>query len=118
MSTNKSTNLTMHKWTGTDNVLRSEFVENFDVLDKEVGQQGYIKVKSGKDANKIFVTEEWKRKADSTLFRKFVLSGGVSPSYTTLTMTEYAANGTTLVVTKTFTLAYDGDGDLLSITPN
>jgi hypothetical protein len=118
MSSNKTDNLNMHKWVGTDNVQHLEFVENFDIIDKELGQQGYKKVKSGKDANKIFTNEKWYRSADNTLFREFILSGGTSPSYTTLTMKEYAADGTTVIVTKTWTLAYDTDGDLSSVTPN
>jgi len=118
MSANKTTNLSMNSWNGTDNVLRSEFNQNFDILDKEVGQQNYKKVKSGKDSNKIFTIVSWYRKADNTLFRKFTLSGGTSPSYTTLTMQEYNADGTTVNTTKIFTLAYDTDGDLLSVTPN
>lgn len=118
MSTNKTPNLSMNDWAGTDNVLRTEFSANFNILDKEVGQQNYKKVKSVKDANKIFTIEQWYRKVDNTLFRKFVLSGGVSPKYTTLALTEYAADGTTVVTTKTWTLAYDADGDLLSVTPN
>lgn len=35
MSTNKTTNLNLNSWVGTDTVQRTEFVENFDLLDAE-----------------------------------------------------------------------------------
>lgn len=70
--------------------------------------------KSGKDANGIFTTLEYRRKGDGTLAAKSVLSGGTSPLYTTRTETYYAANGTTLMRTVTFTLSYDADGVLIS----
>ncbi|MCO5387786.1 MAG: hypothetical protein NHB14_20685 [Desulfosporosinus sp.] len=35
MSLYKTVNLLLHKWAGTDNVSRAEFVENFDILDAE-----------------------------------------------------------------------------------
>lgn len=119
MSTNKTPNLNMNDWTGTDNVKRVEFKENFDIVDKEVGQQNYKKVKSGKDVNKLFTTEVWYLKGTNTKFRQFVLTG-TSPMYATLTATEYQADGVTVAsgYPKTWTLAYDGDGDLLSTTPN
>lgn len=67
--------------------------------------------RSAKDANDIFTILEWKR-ADGTLFKKSVLSGGVSPKYTTRTLTYYEADGTTVKLTKTFALTYDA-ADLL-----
>jgi hypothetical protein len=118
MSALKTINLLLNKWAGTDNVKRDEFIENFDILDREVGQQNYKKVKSAKDVNKLFATEIWYLKGTTTKFREFTLSGGATPLYTTLTMKEYAADGITILVTKTWTLAYDGDGDLLSTIPN
>lgn len=72
--------------------------------------------RSGKDANGIFVTLEYKR-TDGTLFKKSVLSGGTSPKYTTRTVTYYAANGTTVLLTKVYTLTYTGD-DLTSEVTN
>ena len=68
--------------------------------------------RSGKDSNGIFVTLEWKR-ANGTLAKKSVLSGGTSPKYTTRTVTYYDAAGTTVVLTKSYTETYTGD-DLTS----
>lgn len=70
-------------------------------------------IKSGKDGNGIFTTVEYKR-PDNTLAAKAVLSGGTSPKYTTRTVTYYAPNGSTVTLTKTFTLSYDADDDLIS----
>ncbi|WP_309087236.1 tail fiber protein [Domibacillus sp.] len=70
--------------------------------------------KSGKDANGVFTTVEYRRKSDDTLLIKSVLSGGTSPQYTTRTVTYYAANGTTVSKTETYTLTYDADDDLVS----
>jgi hypothetical protein len=69
--------------------------------------------KSGKDSNGIFTIVEYKR-ADGKLFARSVLSGGTSPQYTTRTVTYYAADGTTVLRTDTYTLTYDTDGDLIS----
>jgi hypothetical protein len=69
--------------------------------------------KSGKDANGIFTTVDYKR-ADGTLFARSVLSGGTSPQYTTRTITYYGTDGTTVIKTDTYTLTYDADGDLIS----
>lgn len=69
--------------------------------------------RSGKDEEGIFVTLEWKR-PDATLFKKSVLSGGASPSYTTRTVTYYESDGTTTKHEDVYTLSYDLDGDLSS----
>jgi hypothetical protein len=69
--------------------------------------------KSGKDANGIYTIVEYKR-ADGTLYARSVLSGGVSPQYTTRTITYYAADGTTVLRTDTYTFTFDADGDLIS----
>lgn len=70
--------------------------------------------KSGKDANGVFTTVEYNRKSDDTLAVKIALSGGTSPNYTTRVITFYAANGTTVMKTDTYTLSYDADGVLIS----
>ncbi|WP_446662941.1 tail fiber protein [Geobacillus sp. CCR] len=69
--------------------------------------------KSGKDSNGIFTTVEYKR-TNGKLFARSVLSGGTSPQYTTRTITYYAADGTTVIRTDTYTIVYDADGDLIS----
>lgn len=67
-----------------------------------------------KDTNGIFTTVEHRRKSDNTLARSSALSGGTSPQYTTKTVNYYAADGSTVIKTDTFTLTYDADGDFIS----
>ena len=67
--------------------------------------------RSAKDANGVFTTIEWFRQ-DGTKDSQSVLSGGTSPEYTTRTVTEYEADGTTVKRTTAYTLTYDVDGDL------
>jgi hypothetical protein len=74
-------------------------------------------VRSGKDVNNIFSTIEHFR-ADDTLYYKSVLSGGASPLYTTRTETFYDTDGITELLVNVYTIAYDGDGDIISETPN
>ncbi|GKV70293.1 hypothetical protein NCCP2716_27910 [Sporosarcina sp. NCCP-2716] len=72
-------------------------------------------IKSNIDENYIFTTVEHRRKSDNTLVRKSVLSGGESPQYTTRTITQYAADGVTVVGTPSiYTLSYNDDGILTS----
>ena len=68
--------------------------------------------RSGKDANGVFTTLEFKR-TNGTLFKKSVLSGGASPKYTTRTVSYYNTDGTTVLLTKIYTLTYTGN-DLTS----
>lgn len=68
--------------------------------------------RTNKDAFDIFTTIEWKR-ADGTLLKKSLLSGGTAPAYTTRTVTYYAANGSTVRRTYVYTLNYTGS-DLTS----
>lgn len=93
-----------------------------DAMDGLSGQIGILSdktddlkmVKSSKDANGIFTTLTYRRKADNSLFATSVLSGGTSPNYTTRTITYYEQNGTTIRKTVTYTLSYDADGALVS----
>ena len=78
---------------------------DYSVLNKEL---------TGRDSNGIFTTVEYK--VGSSLRKRSVLSGGTSPTYTTRTVTLYAADGTTVISTTVYTLAYDGNGDLISET--
>ena len=68
--------------------------------------------RSNKDVNDIYVTLTYSR-ADGTLFKTSILSGGASPEYTTRTVTYYAADGTTVSKIESYTLAYT-DGELTS----
>lgn len=65
------------------------------------------------DSNNIFVELDFKR-ADGTMFKKSVLSGGTSPSYTTRTETYYAADGVTVTETKVYTELYNANSELIS----
>lgn len=69
------------------------------------------KERSNKDSNGIFTTVTYKRKSDSTIYAKSVLSGGTAPQYTTRTETFYDVDGTTVLATIPYTLSYDADGD-------
>lgn len=71
--------------------------------------------RSGKDSNGVFTTITYTR-PDATVYQTSILSGGTSPQYTTRTVTWYAADGTTVVRTDVYTLAYDSDGDITSET--
>lgn len=70
--------------------------------------------RANKDANSIYTTVSHLRK-DGTLFRQSVLSGGTSPTYTTRTVKYYGTDGTTVLATEVFALAYSGT-DVISET--
>lgn len=91
--------------TGWDNIFPKTKMTNVDM--------DYRMYKTGKDANGVFTTVEYKR-PDGTLAIKSVLSLGTSPNYTRRTITHYASNGTTVEKTITKTLSYDADGVLTS----
>ncbi|MEX0748748.1 MAG: hypothetical protein WD467_03475 [Candidatus Saccharimonadales bacterium] len=78
-----------------------------------LGPVAYRMSRTGKDENGIFTTVNWHR-PDDTLAVQSVLSGGTTPTYTARTVTEYAANGVDVLETTTYTLSYDGDGDLIA----
>lgn len=71
--------------------------------------------RTGKDAKGIFTTVSYYRVGGSLAIQS-VLSGGTTPQYTTRTVTEYGADGTSVLQTTTYTLAYDGGGDLTTET--
>lgn len=66
-------------------------------------------VRSNKDTNGLFTTIEWRDSNNQTRI-KSELSGGVSPNYTTRTVTYYT-NAGIAYFTKSFTQSYDIDGD-------
>lgn len=92
----------------------ASLVPTQNAVRKKVEQTDYKVTKSGKDANGIFTSVEYRRKTDNTLVVKSVLSGGTSPKYTTRTLTYYGMDGTTVENTTTKSLSYDVDGDLIS----
>jgi hypothetical protein len=109
---------TAHKADGVSHITAQERTdwnakETPDGSRKKVEQTDFKVFKSGKDAEGILTTVEYKRQ-DDTLAIKSVLSGGTSPSYTTRTITYYGLDGTTVEKTSTRTLTYDSDGVLIS----
>lgn len=70
--------------------------------------------RSGKDSNNLYVTVKHKR-PNGTVHRQSVLSGGVSPAYTTRTVTYYGADGVTAIATNVYALVYSGS-DIISET--
>lgn len=59
------------------------------------------------DSNGIYTTISFKR-PDGTLKKQSVISGGVSPLYTTRTTTYYDTDGTTVTQTFIYNLSYVG----------
>lgn len=76
-------------------------------------QSGLNSYATSVDVNGIYTILSFKR-ADATLYMKSTLSGGTSPSYTTDTWQFYDALGTTVVLTKTWTITYDAGGKITS----
>lgn len=70
-------------------------------------------VRSDEDINNIFTTVSHFR-ADGTLYRQSVLSGGTSPNYTTRTITYYLEDGQTAKSVQTYVLTYNANGVLVS----
>ncbi|MBU3098754.1 MULTISPECIES: phage tail protein [Clostridium] len=68
----------------------------------------YSTYKTNVDANGIFTTIQYKRK-NGTLILKSILSGGTTPKYTTRTETEYLTDGTTVSVTRVYSITYTLD---------
>ena len=70
-------------------------------------------VRSNKDDYDIFTTIEWFR-PEGTKASQSVLSGGISPLYTTRVVTEYEVDGTTVKRTTEYALSYDEEDNLIS----
>jgi lysophospholipase L1-like esterase len=73
LSSDKTTNLALHKWAGTDPVERTEFNDNFGTIDAKIGDHDIYK------ADKIYV--------DTQLAK---VNGGPKGSYATLTALQAA----------------------------
>ncbi|MEG0612656.1 MAG: hypothetical protein RR486_09080 [Clostridium sp.] len=69
--------------------------------------------KSNKDSNGIFTRIELKRLNDTILVVS-ILSGGISPRYTTRTETWYKEDGVAVESTKVYSMTYDADADVVS----
>lgn len=84
---------------------------NLDV-DASDPDQTLSTARSGKDGNGVYTTITFTR-ADGTVYKTSVLSGGTSPEYTTRTETFYESDGITESHTVVYALTYDA-GDLVS----
>lgn len=85
---------------------------HIEVIEKAIENNYYTVKRSNKDDYGTFKVVEHYRK-DSKLVRKSVLSG-TAPNYTTRSVTYYANDGTTVVVTVNSKLTYDAEGDLIN----
>ena len=103
---------TLHPQTVGEQVLLNSGENLEDVI---ADRDSYKMIRSNKDSEGTFTTVEFRRKSDNTLAARFVLSGGISPQYTTRTVTQYAANGTTVIWSDSYTISYDADGDWTAI---
>lgn len=70
-------------------------------------------IKSEKDDNGVFTVVRTYKKSNNNLYQESILSGGISPKYTTRTITTFADDGTVVRV-DTFANNYDADDDLFS----
>lgn len=96
------------------NEVSNEVTEVTNKVGKFESEKNLSIIKSNKDAEGIFTTVTYKRKADNTTYCVSTLSGGSTPLYTTKTEQYFDAAGTNVINTITYTLAYDDDGNLIS----
>ena len=87
---------------------------NKEDLDSHLADStSYSTYKLNPDSEGIFTELQYKR-VDGTLILKSILSGGISPLYTTRTETEYEKDGITVKATRVYTITYDVDGNVVS----
>ncbi len=114
-TTTANYNLIKDEMSDTVNASRGYQDENMDIIDNELKRREDILItqklsteRLNKDSNGIFA-EFRVRRADGTLFKKSVLSGGASPKYTTQTVTYYQADGVSVSEIVTYNLIYTDD---------
>lgn len=134
-STNKTINIELSQFEGSDSFTREGYNSDMLKIDTEMGnvktdltrvdnvsQKLDTKVnteskitseRSVKDAEGLFTIVTYKR-SDNTVYKTSMLSGGTSSQYTTRTVKWFDTDGTTILATDVYTLTYDADGDLLS----
>lgn len=69
-------------------------------------------IRSDEDINGIFTTITYRRQ-DNSVYKTSIVSGGISPEYTTRTITYFEDDGITVKSTQVYTLTYDVDGVLI-----
>lgn len=95
----------------SDNAAVVNFNINADLLDSLLRNYREEIDVATKDATLgIYTTIRYKRPEDSTAYLRAVLSNKSGGYYLTDTWTIYAADGTTVIRTVTWTLTYDTDG--------
>lgn len=124
MPTN-TTNLAIPKPLGTEAFTRAAFNTILDTIDANAAsktyvdgiQPGYFVYRSGvKDSKGVYPIVDYKR-TDGTLYMRSTLTNAnANGNYQTDTWRYYAADGTTLVKTVTWTIGYDSDGAVTSET--
>jgi hypothetical protein len=88
-------------------------------VEQRLNYEEFTKQISGKDANGIFTTVEWFSSTSSenntplNVLRKRSQLSGTSPEYSTRTVTYYDEDGTTILLTQTYNVSYDIDGDFI-----
>lgn len=97
-----------------DNVSNDAMNENWQTLDDYLRPYREEVDTTTRDAEAgVYRTVRYRRE-DGTLYLQATLSNKVNGYYTTDTWTFYAADGQTVVKTRTWTLAYDEDGIIIS----
>lgn len=92
---------------------KAEVSESIDGLRKEIEQTSYSVSKTLPDSKGVFTSIEYRRKSNGILAAKSVLSGGISPTYTTRTITYYGTDGLPSGKVDVFTLTYNAEGFLI-----
>lgn len=91
-------------------------VKKMNVLVLAAHTDGCTIARTGRDANGIFVTTTWTR-TNGTVAKTSVLSlPDGSSRYTRRTETLYDTDGTTALVTRVYTLAYNGFDQVITET--
>jgi len=96
------------------NNVSNEVINVSNNVVKIESEKNLSKLRTNKDAEGIYTTVTYKRKADNTTYCVSTLSGGTTPLYTTRTEQFYDAAGTSVIETIVYTLSYDEDGNLES----
>lgn len=94
-------------------VVSNEITEVTNKVVKIESEKNLSKLRTNKDAEGIYTTVTYKRKADNTIYCISTLSGGTTPLYTTRTEQYYDAAGSSVIETLVYSLSYDDDGNIV-----
>lgn len=94
------------------NAHKADYATLQEQIEKELSN--YNSYSSAKDDNGIFTVVEYKR-ADNTLYMKSTLSNpDAEGNYANITWEFYNTDGTEVIKTIVWNIAYDEDGDIVS----